>query len=474
MRPKLTVTRRITLTILLSMLGSGLLVMLFSFVFSAVFSRVSGEKKPASDSNIFVVSAMLAEDYQDTAQRERLLGLVRRHYPHHDLAVYTAAGELVATTMTEPFAPLEPRQTAADAPVAVEVGPRGGQKIEYLPIIVPSGARFYALHGLEDKPTPAALAWWFWLSCAIPIVCSVVASLLLARSITRPLDRILVTSRALAGGQLSARVGLDRRDELGLLASTLDHMAGRLTALLQARTELLALVSHELRTPLARIRVALDIAADRDASHTRRALANISVDLSELERLLGDTFAYSRLELVDKAGEGTPLNLEEVDPAPLLEEAAHRFGQSWTDRQLSLDLEPELPLLDADRVLLLRVVLNLLENAAKYSPADQPIVLRASKASDRLLLEVIDRGEGIDEPDLARAFEPFFRARTAQHQATSGGLGLGLTLCRRVVEAHGGTIEARSSLHQGTTMALRLPAAIDHAETQDKAWPSRG
>ncbi len=102
-------------------------------------------------------------------------------------------------------------------------------------------------------------------------------------------------------------------------------------------------------------------------------------------------------------------------------------------------------------------MLNLLENAAKYSPADQPIVLRASSADDNLLLEVVDRGQGIDGADLPRAFEPFFRAQTAQRNATTGGLGLGLTLCRRVVEAHGGTIEAHGTPDGGATMSVLLP-----------------
>jgi signal transduction histidine kinase len=455
--PRLTVTRRIALTILLGLFGSVVLVVLFSSAYWRVADR---PRKPTADSHMFPAIALMIETTSDAALRARMIDVLKHHYPDQDLTVYTEAGELVATTMAEPFRPIVVGEAdwSSSRVIYLETKER---LVEGIPVVNSAGARFYAIHGYGEKQTPTAVAWWFWLSCAIPVVCCTMLSLLLARSITGPLDRIIGTSRALAAGQLSARAGITRRDELGLLASTLDQMAERIGALLRGRTELLALVSHELRTPLARIRVALDIAAAGDVGRARQALADINVDLAELERLLGDTLTYSRLEIVDQGGQGTPLSLEEVDPVALLEEAATRFRRSWTTRSLILALEPDLPLLDADRVLLMRVVLNMLENAAKYSPSEQPIVLRASSRGTDMLVEVVDRGEGIAGADQSRAFEPFFRARTALGKATTGGLGLGLTLCRRVVEAHGGTIQVHSEPFEGTTISIQLPSSID-------------
>ncbi|MCK6535582.1 MAG: HAMP domain-containing histidine kinase [Polyangiaceae bacterium] len=451
MAPRLNLTRRITLAMLLGLVGSVLLALLFNAVYWRV---VPLPPAPPTHATMFPVSLMLAESSGDTAFRTRLLDVLKQHYPGHHLAVYTEAGELLASTET---APLGPRGAGPTDWSRLHGETRGDRLIWTIPV-VSSGARFYAIHDAPEGQTPPSGTWWFWLMCSMPVLCLSIASLLLARSITRPLDRIIETSHVLAEGQLSARVNMTRRDELGLLASTLDQMAERIATLLRARAELLAIVSHELRTPLARIRVALDIASAGDVEPARRLLPNISVDLAEVERLLGDTLAYSQLELTEKGGAGTPLNLEEVDPAPLLEEAATRFRASWTGRTLHLVLEPDLPLLVADRVLLMRVVLNLLENAAKYSPAGQPIVLRACNAEGSLLFEVVDRGPGIDGPDLPRVFEPFFRARTVKGDATTGGLGLGLTLCRRVIEAHAGTIEAHASPDHGATMRVRLPA----------------
>lgn len=455
MMPRFTVARRITAAILLGLLGSVLLVVLFS----SAYWRVVRVRKPASDAYLYPTTVLLAEVASDAALRARVIDALKRQSPGPHFALYSEAGELVATTMEEPFGPLAGGSIDWLSIASIRLPTRGHPQVEVIPVVSSSGARFYALNELEDRPASAPLAWWFWLSCAIPIASFALVSLLLARSITRPLDRIVRTSYALADGQLSARVGAAGRDELGVLASTLDLMAERVSGLLRARSELLALVSHELRTPLTRIRVALDIAAEGDMVRARQALADIGVDLAELERLLGDTLAYSRLEMADDGSLGTPLDLEEVDPTPLLQDAAARFRKSWPGRSLRLELEPDLPLLDADRVLLTRVVLNLLDNAAKYSPADQPVTVRAAGADGRLTLEVIDHGPGIDGPDLARAFEPFFRSRVARSHATSGGLGLGLTLCRRVIEAHGGAIEAHSAPLRGTTMSIRLPTA---------------
>lgn len=460
MLPRLTVTRRVTLMFLLGLVASVLAVSLFA----TLYWRRTSHQKPARDSSVFAFAAMLVEARADPALTTRLLDLAKRDLPDDALTLYAESGALLVSTASPPFPPLDRSTVRFDV---LELDRRDAEVREVVPIVTPAGDRFYALHRLEDKPAAPGVALWLWVTAALPIVCCLIAALLLARSITRPLTRIVGVSRALAEGQLSARVGWNRRDELGQLGATLDVMAERITALLRARTEMLALVSHELRTPLARIRIALDLAAEKpveqpsEKPEPHRApatLAGIGADLAELERLLGDTLTYTRIELVERGGGATPLDLEEVDPATLLDEAAERFRHAWTSRTLLLECPPDLPLLEADRVLLMRMLLNLLDNAAKYSPPEETIRLRASSDDTRIVVEVVDRGPGIDAADLERAFEPFFRSRAAQTRSTSDGLGLGLTLCRRVVEAHGGVLTAASAPGSGTTMRVVLPA----------------
>jgi signal transduction histidine kinase len=286
-----------------------------------------------------------------------------------------------------------------------------------------------------------------------------VSSWLLARSLTRPLARLRTTARAIGQGALSARVRLARRDELGEVARAFDDMADRVVELFHAEKELLANVSHELRTPLSRIRVALDLAAEGDAQVAKESLAEISGDLDELERLIEDTLTAARLDLGGAASPSSgipPLRKQLLEPATVLEAAAQRFRSQHPDRPLEVTIGEDLRSIEGDPVLLRRAIDNLLENAHKYTEAPTaPIELRAS-AGDALALEVVDHGIGISKEDLALVFRPFFRADRSRTRAT-GGLGLGLALTRRIVEAHGGTIAVDSVLDEGTRVRVTLP-----------------
>jgi two-component system OmpR family sensor kinase len=297
-----------------------------------------------------------------------------------------------------------------------------------------------------------------------------VSSWLLARALTRPLQQLSGAARAFGDGNLTARAALARKDELGEVGREFDQMAERVTDLLRAEKELLANVSHELRTPLARIRVALDLAAEGDAEVARDALRDIGGDLDELERLISDVLAAARLELSTdlagapgSAGRGVagnlPLRRARLEAAQLVDQAAQRFRARQPQRKLVVDSDAVLPPLDGDAVLLRRVLDNLLENAARYSDADEPVRLEAH-GGDAVTFVVADRGVGISAEDLPRVFRPFYRVDKSRSRAT-GGLGLGLALVKRIVEAHGGHIELESAPGQGTRARVRLPAASE-------------
>jgi signal transduction histidine kinase len=306
-------------------------------------------------------------------------------------------------------------------------------------------------------PTPSGLGLQV-LALVLGVVG--VSAWLLARSLTRPLARLSQAARAFGAGDRAARARLGRSDELGQVARAFDDMADRVSELLRAEKELLANVSHELRTPLARIRVALDIAAEGDADTLRSSLGEIAVDLAELERLIADVLTAARLDLDDARGAGgLPIRPERVEPATLLDQAAARFRAAHPARPLEVDVAAELPGVEVDPVLVRRVVDNLLENAHKYSPDPASTVgLIATRDDGALRIEVRDRGVGIAAEDLPRVFRPFFRADASRNRAT-GGLGLGLALAQRIVEAHRGTIDVTSEVGAGTTVTVRLPVA---------------
>ena len=234
--------------------------------------------------------------------------------------------------------------------------------------------------------------------------------------------------------------------------------AGWFRKLLLSEKELLANVSHELRTPLARIRVALDLAGEGDAEAARASLAEIATDLGELEVLVEDVLTATRFELAADGSAGAFAGRRErIAASAVAQHAAERFRATHPTRPLELRADPAEPQVAIDPVLFRRVLDNLLENAHKYSPdPSAPVVLAVSADSRSVAFVVEDHGLGIAAVDLPHVFSPFFRGERSRDRS-SGGVGLGLTLARRIVEAHGGTISITSRPGAGTMVRTVLP-----------------
>ncbi len=279
---------------------------------------------------------------------------------------------------------------------------------------------------------------------------------LTARWIVDPLERLTAASKKVGQGDLGARTGISRDDEIGTVARGFDQMAERVEDMLRSERELLANVSHELRTPLARLRVALDLAAE---GHTE-ALADVTADLQELEGIVDDVLLAFRFERDKRSGRtGLPVGtLRETTIDELVSAVQKRFASRHPSRLLEVDVETSAPNVLADLAVLRRAIDNVLDNADKYSPDPKtPITLRVRRAGERVEIVVEDRGIGIEATDLPRIFEPFFRAERSRVRS-AGGVGLGLALSLRIVEAHRGTVEATSEPGVGTTIVVSLEA----------------
>ncbi|HEX9053102.1 MAG TPA: HAMP domain-containing sensor histidine kinase [Anaeromyxobacter sp.] len=289
------------------------------------------------------------------------------------------------------------------------------------------------------------------------LVALALGSVPLARSISSPLETLTAAARRLGAGDLSARADLAARGEVGALGRAFDEMAARLEALVRGERELLANVSHELRTPLARMRVALELAAEGDRERARAHLAEIGADLSELDALIEVVLTAARL---DARGAGAwPIARDPLDLGAVVRDAAGRFREAHPGRALEVEVDPSAPAASGDAALLRRLLAILLDNAAKYSDPPAPIRLALRAGEAGAALEVTDRGVGVDPADLPRLFTPFFRTERSRARGTSG-TGLGLVLARRIAEAHGGTIRARSAPGEGTAFRVELPAAF--------------
>jgi signal transduction histidine kinase len=455
-----TVKRRHGLAIRIYLVSATALlaVLLALYVLAVVILRPPQHGGPFEEMARYAASK-IAERWSSRSEVERELEAVR-HEMNVAASAYRWDGTLVASSAPLPL----PRLTGAErASLATRrMIERGGTCTHercQLGFAVPGrdGPLGYVLletAGRSRSPPPFGT-----ILVALLVVALGVAAALLGRAIARPLERLAQTAQALGGGDLKARTGLARRDELGAVARSFDVMADRMERLILAQTELLANVAHELRTPLARIRVALDLAESGDAAVARESLAEIAQDLSELEGLVSDILASARMDLASSTATSgaPPLHVATLDVAQVVNSAVERVRHRHPARRFDVDVDPALPTVEGDAVLLRRAVDNLLDNAQKYSPSHSAIRLRACRRGPTVAIEVIDSGEGIPPEDLSRLFTPFFRGDKSRTRAT-GGVGLGLSLARRIVEAHGGTLTAESTPTVGTTMTVELPA----------------
>jgi two-component system sensor histidine kinase KdpD len=219
----------------------------------------------------------------------------------------------------------------------------------------------------------------------------------------------------------------------------------------ELRSSLLSAVSHDLRTPLAVITGSATSVRDDTGlpPETRRELLEtICEEAERLERLVANLLDMTRLETG-----GLSPRREWVPVEELIGAALTRLESKLKQRPVTTLMEANLPMLSVDPVLFQQVFLNLLENAVKYTTEDSPIEITAKKLDGNLCIDVADRGNGIQPGDEERIFEKFFRGT----HVGVGGVGLGLPICRGIVEAHGGTLTAENGPERGAVFHIRIP-----------------
>jgi signal transduction histidine kinase len=427
----------------------GLLLLFLVALAVAIAGWAIGRSFPgqADPKGAMALAAERAAELLDDPVRLRAELVRVRETLRVDATVFAPGGRVVASGVDPPLPPLPPEAEvrAADGPIHLR-----GRGLAWAAAI--PGGRGTLVVSAAPRSPPLLRAALFLGAVLLALA---LGSLPLARSIAAPLERLTRAARALGAGDLSARARVEAGGEVGDLSRAFDEMAERLERLVRGERELLANVSHEIRTPLARIRVALELAAEGDLDRARRYLAEIGKDLEELDRLVEAVLATARIDAA--AGGGLPLRRERVDLEALLREAAERFRAEAPDRGLDLEVETALPAVEGDPDLLRRLLANLLDNARKYSSPPARVALLARVSPEGATIEVRDRGIGIDAADLPRLFTPFFRTDRSRARGT-GGVGLGLALARRIAEAHGGSIAAESPPGEGTTMRVVLPS----------------
>lgn len=242
----------------------------------------------------------------------------------------------------------------------------------------------------------------------------------------------------------------------GCLAILLARYLGRQVRLTRLKNDLIATVSHELKTPLTSIRVLTDTllaGRSQDEAKTREYLQMIARENVRLSRLIDSFLTFSRMERNKRK-----FDLRDVRPADVVRDAVEAVRERYAAAGFSLEVDssPELPAVLGDRDALVTVLVNLLDNAWKYSQNDKRVSLRTSAADGEVRFEVSDHGIGLSRRDVRRIFEKFYQVDRSLSRETSG-VGLGLSIVKFIVDAHRGRIDVTSKLGAGSTFTIRLP-----------------
>jgi signal transduction histidine kinase len=273
------------------------------------------------------------------------------------------------------------------------------------------------------------------------------------RWILKPVKWLHEGVREVSRGNLKHRVPEKRADEFKDLAAAFNEMTDRIRDMLHTKERLLLDVSHELRSPLTRLKVALEFLPDGNA---RESMAG---DIAEMEQMINEILATARMHFSHDR-----LNLARIFLADLLMEVITEF-ENQPPGVRAEDLETPVAV-RVDPVQVKIVFKNILTNAIKYSrPASGPVIVSVVVRPTDLIVQIADNGIGIPQDELPFIFEPFYRVDKSRRHDT-GGFGLGLSLCKTIMEAHQGSIEIQSTLDAGTTVCLYFPLEADDPDQQ--------
>jgi signal transduction histidine kinase len=275
----------------------------------------------------------------------------------------------------------------------------------------------------------------------------------LSRRILAPVKALTAAARQFGKGDFSQRVNAEGKGEVNELAYSFNTMADNLERDERLRRNMVADIAHELRTPLSNLRGYLEAISDGVVKPDDDVIHSLNEEASSLSRLVDD---LQEVSLAD-AGE-IKLIIQPEEISRPINEAVSALQTKATSRGLTIttELTAELPVVNIDAHRIKQVLLNLLENAIAHTESGGSIKVSAMGREDRIFVSVADTGEGIPEEDLPLIFERFYRVDKSRTRAT-GGSGLGLTIARRLVEAHGGTIEVKSQLGRGSTFTFAIP-----------------
>ncbi|MFY9397432.1 MAG: HAMP domain-containing sensor histidine kinase [Desulfomonilia bacterium] len=315
--------------------------------------------------------------------------------------------------------------------------------------------KIFFLKGLGEQIR--VFTWW---AVSIAATIGLIIPLLIYKSITNDLVTIRTGIKHISRGDFSYKIPLYSNDELGMLAESFNSMSRRLKELDNMKSEFISIVSHELKTPLTSMKEAANLLKEGVSGGLNEKQMRLIVIMEQgIERLIlmtTELLEMSKLEsgLVPLQKESVEINsvLSEfiAEIQHLAENQGVRLKAGYLPRPLKVSL---------DKNKILRVLTNLTHNAIKYSGRGSEVELRIVASDGRIMIEIEDHGKGIPEEDIPLIFEKFYQSKATRGHS---GIGLGLAICRSIVEAHGGRIYAKSTLGKGSVFTFTLPVGPRH------------
>lgn len=324
---------------------------------------------------------------------------------------------------------------------------------------VAGGKAFLVETGAPMDGVQADLRNWLWfLAAMLPVVLGIAlggGSVLVKRALL-PVDRIAASAERISSQNLSERLPVAQTgDELERLSGALNRMIERLDASFRHSRRFVADASHELRTPLTVLQGELETLVQQPqlTPEWRDRVGSALEEVDRLAHIVEGLFAISRLDAGEAAAEWVPLDLAQLTAA-----TADQMSLLAEDKDIKVSCEAVLGVwVEGDRARLKQVVVNLLDNAIKYTPKGGAVVLRVGRQNGKAVLEITDNGIGIPPEDLPRVFERFFRVDNARSRQ-EGGAGLGLSIVKSICTAHQGRVEVASEPGRGSRFRVELPA----------------
>ena len=298
-------------------------------------------------------------------------------------------------------------------------------------------------------------------SLGYAVTASVLAALLvsffLSRRIVAPIRTLTDASQHIAEGQYAERVQVNGSDEIAQLAARFNQMATQLEQVESMRRQLIGDVTHELRTPLTSIKGYMEGLVDGVLPSTPETFDQIHREANRLSRLVDDLQELSRVE-----AKAYSLDIHPMTVSNLVQTTVKRLAPQARDKHIILhpNLPADLPPVQADEDRITQVLVNLVANAIQYTPVGGNVSITAARQADEIQISVKDTGVGIPPEHLANLFTRFYRVDKSRSRNAGGGSGIGLTIAKHLVEAHGGRIWAESKGEgQGSTFTFSLKTA---------------